>query len=104
MVERLVIDHVGHRGDGVVERATGAIYVPYALPGEIVEVDPWPGHPDRRSLLRVELPSAERIVPICPHFAVCGGCALQHWDGARYREWKRGLVVEPLRKAGKAGA
>ena len=100
LVERLAIDHVGHRGDGVVEGTSGAIYVPYALPGEVVEVDPWPGHPDRRSLLRVETASAERIAPICPHFGVCGGCALQHWDGARYREWKRGLVVEQLGRAG----
>jgi 23S rRNA (uracil1939-C5)-methyltransferase len=100
LVERLAIEHVGHRGDGVVEGAAGPIYVPYALPGEVVEVDPWPGHPDRRNLLRVEMPSAERIAPICPHFGVCGGCAIQHWDAARYREWKRELVVEPLRKAG----
>jgi 23S rRNA (uracil1939-C5)-methyltransferase len=103
LVERLAIDHVGQRGDGVVEGAGGAagpIYVPYALPGEVVEVDPWPGHPDRRNLLRVETPSAERIAPICPHFGVCGGCALQHWDAARYREWKRGLVIEALHRAG----
>jgi 23S rRNA (uracil1939-C5)-methyltransferase len=104
LVERLAIDHVGHRGDGVVEGAAGPIYVPYALPGEVVEVDPWPGHPDRRSLLRVETPSAERIAPICPHFGVCGGCAVQHWDAARYREWKRGLVVEQLGRAGIAAA
>jgi 23S rRNA (uracil1939-C5)-methyltransferase len=100
LVERLAIDHVGRRGDGVVAGAAGPIYVPYSLPGEIVEVDAWPGHPDRRNLLRVETPSVERIAPICPHFGVCGGCALQHWDAARYREWKRGLVVEPLRLAG----
>jgi 23S rRNA (uracil1939-C5)-methyltransferase len=100
LVERLAIDHIGHRGDGIAEGAAGPIYVPYTLPGEIVEVDPWPGHPDRRGVLRVETPSAERIAAICPHFGVCGGCALQHWDAAPYREWKRGLVIEPLRRAG----
>jgi 23S rRNA (uracil1939-C5)-methyltransferase len=66
------------------------------LPGETVEVEGVAGHPDRRRLLRVEQPSAERIAPICPHFGVCGGCALQHWDAARYRAWKRDLVVEAL--------
>ena len=40
------------------------------------------GHPDRRRLLHIEQPSAERIAPICPHFGVCGGCAVQHWDDA----------------------
>ncbi len=55
-----------------------------------------PGHPDRRHLLNVERPSAERIAPICPHFGVCGGCAMQHWQSASYRAWKRNLVVEAL--------
>jgi len=100
VVERLSIARLGHRGDGVVDAADGPVYVSYTLPGETVEVEPWPGHPDRRQLLRVDAPSPERIAPICPHFGVCGGCAVQHWDLARYRDWKRDLVVTALRQAG----
>jgi 23S rRNA (uracil1939-C5)-methyltransferase len=74
--------------------------VPYTLPGEVVEVEAFPGHPDRRHLLRVETASAQRIAPICPHFTVCGGCQIQHLDFARYREWKHGLVGAALRQAG----
>ncbi len=100
MPEKLVIEAIGHRGDGVAAGADGAIYVPGALAGETVEVEPVAGHPDRRHLLRVETPSAARIAPICPHFGVCGGCAVQHWEAAPYRAWKRGLVVEALQQAG----
>jgi 23S rRNA (uracil1939-C5)-methyltransferase len=100
VVERLVIDRLGHRGDGIAETRDGPLYVPYVLPGETVEAEPIPGHPDRRHVLRVEVESPERIAPICPHFGVCGGCALQHWDTARYRAWKRGLVVAALAQAG----
>ena len=100
MTERLTIAHIGHRGDGVAETAEGPVFVPYALPGEVVEVEPAPGHPDRRYLLRVETASAERIAPFCPHFGVCGGCQTQHWDFSRYREWKRELVITALRQAG----
>jgi 23S rRNA (uracil1939-C5)-methyltransferase len=74
--------------------------VPYSLPGETADVDPWPGHPDRRHLIRVETPSPERIAPVCPHFGICGGCALQHWATARYRDWKRALVTQALAQAG----
>ena len=94
--EHLVIDHVGHRGDGVAAVGGAAVYVPYALGGEMVEVVAVPGHPDRRSLIKVERASAERIAPFCPHFGVCGGCAIQHWDAARYRAWKREIVVATL--------
>jgi 23S rRNA (uracil1939-C5)-methyltransferase len=100
LVERLAIDGLGARGDGIASSEAGAIYVPYTLPGEIVEVDPWPGHPDRRNLLRVEAASAARITPVCPHFGVCGGCQLQHWDAAPYLAWKRQAVVTALRHAG----
>ena len=95
--ERLVIDHVGHHGDGVAITGGGNIYVPYTLGGETVDVDTVPGHhPDRRRLLKVEAASAERIAPFCPHFGVCGGCAIQHWDAAAYSAWKRDLVVATL--------
>ena len=100
MIERLEIVGIGHRGDGVAQGPEGAIYVPGTLPGETVEVEEVPGHPDRRRLLNVENESSARIAPICPHFGVCGGCAVQHWDEAHYRAWKRGLVVEALRQAG----
>jgi 23S rRNA (uracil1939-C5)-methyltransferase len=99
VVERLTIDRMGHRGDGIADGPDEPIFVPGALPGEMVEVEDVPGHPDRRHLLNVEKPSAERIVPICPHFGVCGGCAVQHWQSASYRAWKRDLVVEALWQA-----
>jgi 23S rRNA (uracil1939-C5)-methyltransferase len=100
VVEHLVIDHVGHFGDGVALVGGERIYVPYTLGGETVEVGPVPGHhPDRRRLLAVERASPQRITPFCQHFGVCGGCAIQHWDALHYRAWKRNLVVETLAQA-----
>jgi 23S rRNA (uracil1939-C5)-methyltransferase len=100
VVERLLIDHVGHRGDGVALAGGEAIYVPYALGGETVEVTDVPGHhPDRRRLMNVESASPERIAPFCQHFGVCGGCAIQHWEMDHYRAWKHALVVEALDQA-----
>ena len=100
VVERLTIDHVGHLGDGVAFAGSGTLYVPYTLGGETVEVAPVAGqHPDRRRLLQVERASPERIAPICQHFGICGGCAVQHWESERYRAWKRNLVIETLAQA-----
>jgi 23S rRNA (uracil1939-C5)-methyltransferase len=100
MVERLVIARLGSRGDGVADTPAGPLYVPYALPGERAQVEAWPGHADRRHLIKVDVASPERIAPICPHFGTCGGCALQHLATARYRDWKRALVVAALARAG----
>jgi 23S rRNA (uracil1939-C5)-methyltransferase len=100
VTERLLINRLAHRGDGVADTASGPVYVPYTLPGETVEVEDVAGHPDRRHLLRVHTANPERTAPICQHFGICGGCAVQHWTSERYRDWKRGLVVAALAQAG----
>ena len=84
----VVIETIGGEGDGV---APGPIYVPFTLPGETVRAT---GGGERRDLDAVLIASAERVTPPCPHFGVCGGCALQHWDHPAYLDWK----VDRLRK------
>ena len=82
------------RGDGVAE---GGATVPGALPGERARVR-FAGR--RAELIEVMKESSERAEPYCPWFGRCGGCAAQHMSDALYRDWKRGLVVEALRRAG----
>ena len=93
----LHIDKLGQRGEGIAHGNHGTLYVPYALPGETIlaEVDR-----DRAKLVRVEIPSPDRIDAICPYYTVCGGCAVQGWAAPPYQEWKRGLVAEALAHAG----
>jgi 23S rRNA (uracil1939-C5)-methyltransferase len=100
VVERLTIDHVGHRGDGVGFAGGESLFVPYTLAQETVEVEPVADHPDRRSLSRIEHASPERIAPFCQYFGACGGCAIQHWQPEAYRAWKRRIVIETLEHAG----
>jgi 23S rRNA (uracil1939-C5)-methyltransferase len=100
VAEHLVIDHVGHRGDGIGFAGGESLFVPYALAGETVEVEPVADHPDRRSLMRIEHASPERIDPFCRYFGACGGCAIQHWQPEAYRAWKRQIVVDTLAHAG----
>jgi 23S rRNA (uracil1939-C5)-methyltransferase len=99
VAERITIDHVGHRGDGVARGNGQMLFVPYTLGGEIVEAASVAGHPGRARLLRVETQSPERIAPFCSHFGACGGCAIQHWQPDAYRAWKRQIVVDTLAQA-----
>jgi 23S rRNA (uracil1939-C5)-methyltransferase len=103
MTEQLTIARLGHRGDGIADTNVGPVYVSYTLPGETVTVERIEGHADRRHLIHVDKPSHERETPICKHFGVCGGCAMQHWSLAEYYLWKRSLVVEALAHANVIG-
>ena len=85
---------MGSAGDGVALAPDGARrHIPRALPGEVLSAE--------GRLLRE---SPERVDPPCPHFSLCGACALQHWSGAAQSEWKRGRVEHALRQAGFAEA
>jgi 23S rRNA (uracil1939-C5)-methyltransferase len=77
---------VGGQGDGLSRSSDGGpLFVPLTLGGERARV-----RLDGQRAELVELLSAspERVVPPCPHFGVCGGCAVQHWDAAPYLAWK----------------
>jgi 23S rRNA (uracil1939-C5)-methyltransferase len=99
-----VIDHLGSAGDGVARRdGAGPLHVARALPGERVRVriDAEGPRGGRATLVEVLVPSADRVMPPCPHFdALCGGCALQQLNDSAYAAWKRSLVVAALERAG----
>jgi 23S rRNA (uracil1939-C5)-methyltransferase len=86
----LLIEALAGEGDGL---AAGGVYVPFTLAGEHVRAS---GSGERRDLLAVLRPSPERVEPPCPHFGVCGGCALQHWAHAPYLDWKLGRLRTTL--------
>ena len=87
----------GARGEAVAETPQGPLYAPFALAGETAQVRIVG---DRAHVTAITTPSADRAVPPCPHFGVCGGCQLQHWAEQPQLEWKRGLVVQALAKRG----
>jgi 23S rRNA (uracil1939-C5)-methyltransferase len=93
----LEIVGIGSGGDGIAQFDGRRIYVAFGLPGELVEA-----HIDgeRGAVQRVVRNSPDRVQPFCQYFGQCGGCQLQHWDTAHYREWKAGLVKLALSRAG----
>jgi 23S rRNA (uracil1939-C5)-methyltransferase len=93
-LEELAIVALDAHGHGLA--ANGAI-VPGALPGESARVR-LTGK--RAELVETLSAAPERAEPICPWFGRCGGCVAQHMSASLYREWKRGLVVEALKREG----
>jgi len=98
--ERLVAggDALGHLADGRV------IFVPGALPGELVDVQITQAKKDfaRGTVASIVEQSEHRVAPPCEHVARgCGGCSWQHLDVAQHMEAKVAIVREALRRNGK---
>lgn len=91
-----------------------AVFVPYALPGEIVRVrlvEEKRSHA-RAELLEVLTPSADRVTPRCPHFfsiqnqqsainnLPCGGCHYQHLSYSAQLAAKTAILRDQLERIG----
>lgn len=93
MSDVLLIDRLGHQGDGVADTAEGPAFVPFTLPGERVRVA---RDGNRVRFVEVVEPAPQRRAPACRHFTICGGCSLQHLDAAAYLAFKRDVVAAEL--------
>lgn len=93
----LRIDRVGAQGDGVADGDSGPVFVPLTLSGELVRADV---SGERGRLLSIVESSPDRVAPVCRHFGVCGGCALQHMAAPVYAAWKKAQVVAAFRSRG----
>ncbi len=77
-----------------------AVFVPYVLPGEVVEIELSLTKRDYAfaKLKRIVSPSPDRQEPKCPHFGTCGGCDYQHIPYTLQLEFKQQQIREELRR------
>jgi 23S rRNA (uracil1939-C5)-methyltransferase len=76
------IESLDREGRGVAHRDGKTVFVEGALTGETVEYEPLRSKPsfDVARATAVLEPSADRVVPRCAFFGLCGGCVMQHID------------------------
>ena len=91
-----------HDGRGVARIDDKTVFVSDALPGERVTLQRTARRRsfDEARLVAVIEPSAERVEPECPHFGICGGCALQHLSPAAQLAFKQAQLLENLARIG----
>jgi 23S rRNA (uracil1939-C5)-methyltransferase len=101
-VETATVAALTHAGEGVVRDGKTA-FVAGALPGESIKFRRTRSHRqhDEAELVEVLTPSAARVVPRCPHFGVCGGCALQHLSAEAQLEARQTELQDNLERLGK---
>ncbi len=98
-IERVVYGGFGLARTSAAESQLSASFVPFTLPGELVEAMPSDAK-DGLKLLRVLEAAQERVQPGCPHFGVCGGCHLQMASYLEQLRIKEEVLRESLERAG----
>lgn len=91
-----------HEARGVARVDGKAVFVADALPGERVVMRRVGRRRnfDEAVLERVVRASPDRVPAECPHFGLCGGCALQHLAPAAQLEFKQAQLLENLARLG----
>jgi 23S rRNA (uracil1939-C5)-methyltransferase len=90
-------------GDALGYAQGRTVLVPYALPGERLEVEAVrtaKGVVHARPL-RILAAAPERVDPPCPYYGRCGGCQYQHLKPEIQTTAKREILRETLRRIGK---
>ncbi len=97
------IKGISHNGEGIARIAGKVTFIPYAIPGETVEIalTAEKKNYNRGQLIDILKPSKHRTVPLCPHYYGCGGCSYQHVDYTYQLELKRQVVQNNISKIAK---
>lgn len=103
ILENINIESVAAEGNSLAHVNGKALFVPMAVPGDIVDVQVTR---KRRSymegiILKLVKPSPMRLEPFCSHFGDCGGCRWQPIPYDKQLEFKQQQVIDQLTRIGK---
>lgn len=95
------VDKLSHEGRGIAHHEGKVVFVDGALPGEevLARFTSNKGSYAEAVCEQITTPAAERVVPACPFFSLCGGCSLQHYASASQLSFKENMLHERLQHA-----
>ena len=102
-IENLEIIDAGSEGKAVGKKDGLTVFVPFAVPGDIVDVEIYKkkkGYAEGR-VLNIIKKSPHRVTPPCAHFGLCGGCKWQILDYETQLKFKQKQVEDCFRHLGK---
>jgi 23S rRNA (uracil1939-C5)-methyltransferase len=99
----LKIESLSHDGRGIAHYNGKITFVNNALPGESVFVKIIKQHKKFNEATAdiIEKANPDRVIAECPHFGICGGCALQHLDANAQIKLKQNVLLEQLKHFGR---
>lgn len=97
---KLTIEKLGGEGVGIARHNGKTVFVPYAVPEDIVEVEVIQ---DKKNFSKAKITtiikeSPYRIKPQCVYFGTCGGCSYQNIKYNYQLKFKHDLLKEIFRK------
>ena len=102
----LAIKGISHNGEGVARNAGKVVFIPFAIPGELVkaEIIEEKKKYSRGIIREIVKKSPHRVEPSCPYYYKCGGCSYQHITYDEQLVLKQKIVKETISRIGEIEA
>ena len=96
------IQSVSSDGNGVARIDGMAVFVPFTAAGDeaLIRIERVKKSYAEGRLLELTVPSPDRTAPDCPHYMLCGGCALRHIKYEKQLAIKKEIVENAMRRIG----
>jgi len=103
LLGNVIINDVAAEGKSIAKVDGMAVFVPFAVPGDIVDIQITRKKKSfaEGRVVRFEKYSDNRAVPFCEHFGVCGGCKWQNLPYEEQLKYKNNQVADNLERIGK---
>lgn len=102
----VTVESLDFEGRGVAHVEGKTIFIHGALPYEEVTFSSFRKKPnfENADVVEIRRESFLRTTPACPHYGVCGGCAMQHLEPAAQVAAKQRVLEDNLKHIGKVQA
>ena len=102
LLENVTISHVAAEGKAIAHVNGVVLFVPFAVPGDVVnvQVSKKRSHFMEGYVTQLLQPSPLRVEPFCEHYGTCGGCKWQPLPYAEQLKYKQQQVAEQLARLG----
>lgn len=103
ILEKILVEDYAAEGKSLARVGGKVIFIEKAVPGDVVDLRLGKSKKDwaEGTPIKFHSLSAERVIPFCDHFGVCGGCQWQMLPYEKQLAYKQKQVVETLKRIGK---
>lgn len=103
ILKDVLITDIAAEGKAIAKVDDMVVFVPFVIPGDVVDIQITRKKNNfmEGRVLQITKESADREIPFCEHFGICGGCKWQMLPYQHQLKFKQNEVVNNLQRIGK---
>lgn len=96
MTHTIIAEKMVFGSDCIAKIEGKNVFIPYAVPGEKLEVEITKDFRDYSTarIVKILEPSPHRVEPFCPYYMKCGGCNMMHIDADYQKQLRKEILAD----------